>query len=40
MTLPAGSRLRRAAWFIGLWLAGVSAVAMLAWLLRTLVGAQ
>lgn len=30
--------LRRFAWFIGLWLAGVAAVAALAWLIRAAMG--
>jgi len=34
----AGTRLTRLAWFVALWLAGVAAVALLAWLIRTAMG--
>lgn len=32
-----GERVRRFAWFVGLWVVGVTAVTMLAWLLRAMV---
>jgi hypothetical protein len=36
MTTPGSERLKRLAWFVGLWLAGVLAVAALGFLVRSL----
>jgi hypothetical protein len=32
--VPPGRHLRQAAWFVALWLGGVMAVTLLAWLIR------
>ncbi|MGI9404800.1 MAG: DUF2474 family protein [Hyphomicrobiaceae bacterium] len=34
------ARLKQLAWFIGLWLAGVAAVGLLALIIRTIINAQ
>jgi hypothetical protein len=31
---PPGERMRQAAWFVGLWLAGVAVLAVAAWVIR------
>lgn len=36
--MAARDTLRRCAWFVALWLAGVAAVAALAWLIRAAMG--
>lgn len=37
--MAGSTRLKRFAWFVALWLAGVAAVALLAWLVRAGMGA-